>query len=1190
MNIRSRRLSALFAIVTAASIGLVPTAAATPAATATAAPAAAPAATAAPAAPAARLSAVPAPPPTPVTLAPGGLPADRQQPNGYRFTAGGEALATAASQPVAPGLTLTNFQREESGGWNKGNVLTADLSVPTLSMDIRNTGKVAGVAELSQQLAGTRAVAGINGDFFDINSSGAPVGLAAGSNGLVNSPSGSRPAFSLAGGRAAIGAMTTSGSITIAGQQHPIAGFNTPAIGVNGIGVYTPLWGDYTLDRPMGGPDNLSPKIARASIVKGVVTAVKSGAGAPDIPAGGQVVVGRESGADLIGSLKVGDRVGVTVGLSKKVDLALSGQDQLVIDGQVNPAVTDDGLHSRTAIGVSRDGSRVIAVTLDGQTTASHGMTRAELAGFMKSLGAYQALNLDGGGSSMMAARVSGSTAPLIVNTPSDGHERQVSNSLLFYSSAKHPGTAVDAQIRPMTNRAGAYTVLAGQTRTLFGSGLDGDFAAVQQRGSFRASGSQVRLDRRPGDRSGRDTDSVVATGRRPGTATIGFDLGGHRRAELPLTVLGTLDHFDADRTVIPFSTPGTAPAVAPAAVGAPGAPGATGVADSGQGATVQLTGYDADGRPSPLEPADVRVTADPGVTVAPDGVNGFRIVPTIAKGSAVVHFSVGRHTFDTTVLVGLDQQMLADFQDGASWRAETARATGTVTPTTGPTGQAGLRLQYDFTQSTATRGMYAVPPAGIAVTGQPLNLTLQVKGDGTGVWPRIQITSGNGTVSNLDGPFVTWTGWQQITFPIPTGTVMPIRVDKIRFLEILPDRTYRGDVSIADLVANVPPPAAPTTIEPVRDPVIVTDGTVDDRPQRIAVLSDGQFVARDPNSPLVANVRKALREIVAAKPDRLIIDGDFVDEASPADIAFAKMVLDEEVGTAVPWTYVPGNHEVMGGPIDNFKAVFGATHTSTLLSSPRGGATRIITLNSSALNLHGNDDGIAQLTELEQQLQAAAKDNRVTGVLVAAHVPVDDPLSDKASQLGDRIEARQLADRLGRFRTESGKSVAVINGHVGVFHAAAEQGVSMIINGNSGKTPAGNVTDGGFRGWTMLGIDPRHGVVGFTPAAPADRLDWLQAETHPSADAVQLTAPASLSVGSTTTLTPTFTQGTRAVPISWPVSAQWTLDGQPVDRAHSAVRFDPTSHRLTAVRPGTAELTVVVNGVKASAKIHVHR
>lgn len=1095
---------------------------------------------------------VPPPPPTAVTLAPGGIAPSAQESGGYDFTAGGQALATVATQRVTPGLALTNFQRLEAGGWNKGNVLTADLSVPTLSMDVHNTGKVAGVAELTKQLEGTKAVAGINGDFFDINNSGAPVGLASGSKGVVNSPVGVRPAFSVADGRAAIGALTTSGSITVAGQQHAIAGFNTSAIARNGIGVYTPLWGDYTLDRPMGGPEALSARIARATVVGGVVTVVAVGAGAPAIPAGGQVVVGREAGADIVGALRPGDRVDVTVGLDKAVNLALSGAEQVVIDGQVNPALSDDGLHSRTAIGVTKDGSKVIAPTLDGQTATSVGMRRSELGAFMKSLGAYEALNLDGGGSSMMAARVSGTTTPLIVNTPSDGHERLVSNSLLFYSSASPEGVATDAQVRPVMNRTGAYTVLSGQTRAVFGSGIDANLADVEQAGTFGTDGSRLRLGERKGDRT-------TVTGRRPGDTQVRFDLRDSRKAAMPLVVLGTLDHLEADRAVLPFL-------------------------DASSSATLMLTGYDSDGRPSPIEPTDATVTADPGITVVPDGGNGFTVTPTMGKGSGVIHFQVGEHRFDTTVLVGLDQRVVAGFSDAAAWRPETARATGTLTPAPGQDGGAGLRLQYDFTMSTATRGMYAVPPAGLPVEGQPLNLTLWVKGDASGVWPRIQVTSGNGTVSNLDGDLVTWQGWQQVTFPVPTGTAMPIRVDKIRFLETRPTALYRGDLTISDLVANIAPTAAPSTNAPVHDPVIVTDGTVDERPQRIAVLSDGQFVARDPNSPLLANVRRALREIVAARPDHLVIDGDFVDEASPADIALAKRVLDEEIGTAIPYTYVPGNHEVMGGPIENFTAVFGPTHTSTLI-----GSTRLITLNSSSLNLHGNDDGRIQLVQLEEQLQAAAIDPKVTGVLLATHVPIDDPLSDKASQLTDRIEAQQLEDRLGRFRAQSGKSVAVVNGHVGVFHGSSAQGVSMVVNGNSGKTPAGNVGDGGFRGWTMLGINPLEGVVGPSSTSPDDRLGWLRAETRPSVDAVQLTAPASLPVGSKVTLTPTFSQGAVTVPIAWPVSAQWSGDNVQIEeQASGVVRFDPVTHALTAVRPGTATLTVVVNGVKASTTVQV--
>lgn len=1099
---------------------------------------------------------VPPPPPTAVTLAPGGIPPNQQEANGYDFAAGGEALSTVATQDVAPGLRLTNFQRLEATGWNRGNVLTADLSEPTLSMDVRNTGKVAGIGTLSRQMTGTGAVAGINAGFYDINASGAPVGLAKSRGGLQNARFGSDPTLSMAGATAAIGELTSGGTVTVDGDEHDLAGFNTPSLPTDGIGVYTGLWGDYTLDRPVGGPGNVSEEVARASVVDGVVTAVDDEAGSPAVPEGGQVLLGREAGAEIVGSLEVGDRVDVAVDLAEgeEPDWAVSGSVQLVADGEVGPGIGDDGVHSRTVVGLNRDGTKLIVLALDGQTAASRGMTRAELARFMISLGAHQALNLDGGGSTTMAARVAGDVTPRIVDTPSDGTEREVSNTLLFFSSAEPAEVATGAQIRPVTNRAGAYRVLQGQRRTLFGSGLDAAFAAVEQPGRFRAQDPDVRIVDSTQDRA-------TAAGRRTGSADVVFTTGRHR-ASMPLTVLGPLDRLSVDRSQLAIE-------------------------GAGETATIQITGYDHDGRPAPIEPAEVTVDADPGVEVTADGANGFTVRPTMESGAAVVDFAVGGHHVTSTVLVGSEQRTLADFADGASWKVETARATATIEPVTGGGHDGGdaLRLRHDFTASTGTRGVYAVPPAGLSVPGSPLSLSLWVKGDASGIWPRIQIRSGDGTVSNLDGELVSWEGWQQVTYPIPPGTAMPIRVDKVRFLETRPEASYRGDLTISGLVANVAPDAPPTSADPAHDPVIVTEGTVDDRPQRIAVMSDGQFVARAPDSDLVRHVRETLREIVAARPDHLIIDGDLVDEASPADIALAKRILDEEVGDRIPYTYVPGNHEVMGGPISNFKAVFGATHTAF-----RVGATQFVTLNSSSGTLHGNDDGKAQLTELESQLTAAAADPTVTGVVVAMHHPIDDPLPDKASQLSDRIEAEQLEDRLGRFRTSSGKSVAVINGHVGVFHGSSAQGVSMLVNGNSGKNPAGNVAGGGFRGWTMVGIDPRAGYVGRNPG-PGARLRWLRAETRPAVDTVSTSAPASLAAGSSVTLEATFTQGTATVPVAWPVTADWGGNGVVVgEQGHGVVRLDPVTRKLTALRPGTATLTLVVNGVKAESSITVTR
>ena len=74
-----------------------------------------------------------------------------------------------------------------------------------------------------------------------------------------------------------------------------------------------------------------------------------------------------------------------------------------------------------------RADGRLILVTVDGRRPGwSAGVTLAEAARLMRSLGARDALNLDGGGSSAMTVR------GRVVSRPSDaGGERPVSDALV---------------------------------------------------------------------------------------------------------------------------------------------------------------------------------------------------------------------------------------------------------------------------------------------------------------------------------------------------------------------------------------------------------------------------------------------------------------------------------------------------------------------------------------------------------------------------------------------------------------------------------------------------------------------------------------------------------------------------------------------------------------------------------------
>ncbi|MEA3392952.1 MAG: phosphodiester glycosidase family protein, partial [Candidatus Marinimicrobia bacterium] len=86
--------------------------------------------------------------------------------------------------------------------------------------------------------------------------------------------------------------------------------------------------------------------------------------------------------------------------------------------------------HPRTAVGFNVDSTVAYFVVADGRKSTSVGIGLWDLADFMASIGAKNAVNLDGGGSSSFVVRNS------VKNDPSDGGERSVANSFLCVSSA----------------------------------------------------------------------------------------------------------------------------------------------------------------------------------------------------------------------------------------------------------------------------------------------------------------------------------------------------------------------------------------------------------------------------------------------------------------------------------------------------------------------------------------------------------------------------------------------------------------------------------------------------------------------------------------------------------------------------------------------------------------------------------
>jgi phosphodiester glycosidase/calcineurin-like phosphoesterase family protein len=1076
---------------------------------------------------------------------------------------------THTTRPVAPGTTLTSFSRLEPDKWLRADALSVDLD-GSARVDYLDAGKVStrktvgALAAAHDPGEGRRTVAAFNGDFFDINATGAPIGPGIRNGELVHSPTGPYPAVALGAHSAGrILQLYFDGTVTLPDGPEPLSGDDASDVPPDGIGLYNSQWGD--ADRAATTDDD--PVTAEVAVRDGAVTSVADKPGDGAIPAGTTVLIGRGTGAKKLLQLETGDPVSVEFHVrtddgSPMPRTAVGGRGVLVKDGvpQDWDGKPNNTAAPRTAVGFSKDGSVMHVLTVDGRQAASGGVTLTELARMMHDLGAYNALNLDGGGSSTLLAREAGSDTLHLENAPSDGAQREVADGLAVTApdgSGQLRGfrvtTAADPAQAPGADPVpGGHPdrVFPGLTRQLTAAGYDETYGPAQGTAHWGSG--------RPG------VGTVTADGtfhaRHAGTAKV-TARNGSAHGSTTLTVLDALARVRPTQDRV-------------------------GLAGPDDQASFGFVGFDAQGTSAPVAPADVRLDYDHALfTVTADpATGGFTVRARGADaGSGLVTATVQGHRTVLGVTIGLRDQSVADFSAAADWTFSAARADGSLSPEPDGHDGPGLRMSYDFTQSTATRAAYATPPQDIAVPGQPQAFTLWIKSDGRGAWPSLHLLDANGTSQVLRGPYVTWDGWKKVTFTVPGGVAYPVRVHRFYLAEIRPAEQYSSSIVIDSLTARTPPDVDVPDAPVVRDPLIRTAKDVAGRDWRFAVMSDAQFVARDPDSANARAARRTLRAIRAAKPDFLVIDGDLVDEGSPQDLAFAHTMLREELGDDVPWYYVPGNHEVMGGKITNFTAEFGPAHR---VFDHKG--TRFLTFDTSSLTLRGG--GFDQFHILHDQLQAAAKDPDVQSVAVIEHVPPRDPTPAAASRLTDRLEANLLEDWLGDFHARSGKSVLFVAGHVGVFHASRVDGVPYLINGNSGKTPSAPPADGGFTGWSLVGVN-RH-PHGHGPGSGA-----FAVQTRAHVDALTLQAPARVAAGRHATASATVTQGqdadARQVPVAWPMSADWSGSrnlcvGHGHPKGRCAAAYDPVTGTLTGLHPGTVTLSVLVNGVRAQRSVTI--
>lgn len=372
----------------------------------------------------------------------------------------------------------------------------------------------------------TRAVAGINGDFFDIGNTNRPISIVVRDGALVQPPYKRYALAVTRDGLPHIAEFTFSGEIDIDQRTMPLDGIDEmPANG--GLSLLTPLYGRV---RPQ---DNVTivqvqplgdrPPLTRYRVARVVDNLSPQ-------PPGYYVAIGLND-YSFINVPEVGATLSVSGDLQPfgldALSAAVGGGALVLHDGQWYddsdaPYRTENFKRMPCSGAAITPSGRLFLVEVDGrEPELSVGVTRMEFATLMRALGATEGLLFDGGGSSTIVARRLGESEADVMNSPSDGRERPVADGIFVYSTAPS-GPPVRLVARP------------GAVRAMPGADVPVRIAAVDAANHVAQMGTAPRADVEPSWLGVFRSGNFVAL--RPGAGRLVLR-SNQLRGEVPLEV-----------------------------------------------------------------------------------------------------------------------------------------------------------------------------------------------------------------------------------------------------------------------------------------------------------------------------------------------------------------------------------------------------------------------------------------------------------------------------------------------------------------------------------------------------------------------------------------------------------------------------------------------------------------------------
>lgn len=299
---------------------------------------------------------------------------------------------------VGKGIKHIKLVRYYQGRPVRLNVIEADLNVnPKLRVEpVLASTTLSRKASITAMAKRNNSLVAVNGAFF-LPQTGCPLGTMMVNKKLYTGPVFNRVAMGIFDNGFAMDRVKLNATIKSGWNTIKLDNINQPRMSIAYTIAYTPDWGQLSPTTPKNGVQIVVSNNNIISITKSRV----------QIPKDGYVIVGP---ASVVGSLKVKEKISLDIKTLpdwENVNHIISGGPYLVKDGKVYVDIQDQkllaigGRNPRTAIGYTKD-NHFIIVTADGREGSSIGLTLKELAYYMQKIGCVNAMNLDGGGSTVM--------------------------------------------------------------------------------------------------------------------------------------------------------------------------------------------------------------------------------------------------------------------------------------------------------------------------------------------------------------------------------------------------------------------------------------------------------------------------------------------------------------------------------------------------------------------------------------------------------------------------------------------------------------------------------------------------------------------------------------------------------------------------------------------------------------------